>query len=84
MRALASAACGSESVTPTARTPWYFAAWMINDPQPQPRSSNRSSGVRRSFWQMSSSLRCWALARSSSGVAKYAQEYTSDGPNSIR
>ena len=42
MRRRASSACGSDSVTPSARAPWWAAACMRSEPQPQPMSSSRS------------------------------------------
>ena len=42
----ASRACCSDSVIPSARTPWRAAAWITKLPQPQPTSSTRSPSLQ--------------------------------------
>ena len=40
-RRRAVSTCGGESVMPVTWTPWRWAAWIANEPQPQPTSSTR-------------------------------------------
>ena len=77
-RSRASAACGSLNVIPVTWAPCSRAAWIANEPQPQPTSSTRSPGCKASFVQTSSSLVRCASSSVSAPRDQTAHEYVID------
>ena len=73
-RRFAVSTCGGESVMPVTCTPWRWAAWMANEPQPQPTSSTCIPRLRPSFWHTSSSLASWASSSVLAPREKIAHE----------
>ena len=59
---------------PVTCTPWRWAAWIANEPQPQPTSSTRWPRVSASFWHTSSSLVSCASSSVSAPREKIAHE----------
>ena len=63
-----------DSVIPVTCTPWRWAAWTANAPQPQPTSSTRWPARSSSLRHTISSLASWASSSVVAPREKIAQQ----------